>query len=523
MPKLQTDYLIELIRTLTKAEKRHFRLLVKRNQANEELLFLQLFDLLDKHKRYDEALILRKIPAIKKRQLSNLKAHLYKQLLLSLRLLYRPHNMDIEIRERLDYARVLYNKGLYRQSLEILDKAKVTARNVRLNALTLEILDFEKLIEGQYITRSIDTRAETLAEESKEEIMRVSRTHEFSNLSLQLYGLYLKMGLVRSREEKDFVHVFFQKNLPKYDLDELGFYEKLYLYKAYDWYSLMNQDFLLYYKYAQRWVDLFDEYPEMVKLQTPLFLKGLHNLLNSLFMVGRYDKFVEVLERLESFDVKNTDKPTNNIEGLFFLFKYIHRINLHFIAGTFSEGVNILPKLDQLLSDNPYNWDDHRILVFRYKIACMYFGGGDNERAIDYLNEIINRRQPDFREDTQCFARILNLIAHFELGNETLVTYQVKSVYRFLIKIEDLHEVQNEILKFLRKLPKIYEYELKDEFTKLRDTLIKLEKHPYEKRPFVYLDIISWLESKIEGRTVQEVIREKFLKRQGIKTINVTD
>jgi len=231
MPKQQTDYLIELIRTLTKAEKRHFRLLVKRNQANEELLFLQLFDLLDKQKRYNEALILRKIPAIKKRQLSNLKAHLYKQLLLSLRLLYRPHNMDIEIRERLDYARVLYNKGLYRQSLEILQKAKSAAKNARLNALILEVLDFEKLIEGQYITRSIDTRAETLARESKVATIQASRIHEFSNLSLQLYGLYLKMGLIRTQKEKDFVKNFFQENLPKYNLRDLDFYEKLYLTK----------------------------------------------------------------------------------------------------------------------------------------------------------------------------------------------------------------------------------------------------------------------------------------------------
>jgi len=279
----------------------------------------------------------------------------------------------------------------------------------------------------------------------------------------------------------------------------------------------MNQDFPLYYKYSQRWVDLFDEYPEMVKFQTPLFLKGLHNLLNSLYMVGRYDSFVQALNRLEQLKLKDSDKPTNNVEGLFYLFKYIHRINLHFIAGTFSEGIAILPDLDKLLSDNLYNWDKHRILVFRYKIACIYFGAGENERAIDYLNEIINQKQPDFREDTQCFARILCLLAHVELGNETLVTYQVKSVYRFLTKMKDLHQVQREILKFLRKLPQIYDYELKDEFTKLKDTLVKLEDHPYERRPFVYLDIISWLEGKIEGRTVQEVIREKFLEKNNLR------
>jgi hypothetical protein len=36
------------------------------------------------------------------------------------------------------------------------------------------------------------------------------------------------------------------------------------------------------------------------------------------------------------------------------------------------------------------------------------------------------------------------------------------------------------------------------------------ENHPFEKRAFLYLDIISWLESKIENRPVQAIIRQKF-------------
>ncbi|KAA3623364.1 MAG: hypothetical protein DWQ02_24605, partial [Bacteroidetes bacterium] len=72
MPKQKTDDLIQLIKSLTRAEKRHFRLFVRRNQASENILFLQLFDFLDKHKEYDEVQILKKIPAITKRQLSNL-------------------------------------------------------------------------------------------------------------------------------------------------------------------------------------------------------------------------------------------------------------------------------------------------------------------------------------------------------------------------------------------------------------------------------------------------------------------
>ena len=67
MPKQQTDYLIQLIKSLTKTEKRQFRLWVNRNQSNADVLFLQLFDFLDKQKKYDEELILKKNPGIKKR------------------------------------------------------------------------------------------------------------------------------------------------------------------------------------------------------------------------------------------------------------------------------------------------------------------------------------------------------------------------------------------------------------------------------------------------------------------------
>ncbi len=104
MPKQKTDDLIQLIKSLTRAEKRHFRLFVRRNQASDDILFLQLFDFLDKHKEYDESLILKKLPGVKKRQLSNLKAHLYKQLLISLRLLNTNHVNDIQLREMIDYG-----------------------------------------------------------------------------------------------------------------------------------------------------------------------------------------------------------------------------------------------------------------------------------------------------------------------------------------------------------------------------------------------------------------------------------
>ncbi|MCB0675362.1 MAG: hypothetical protein KDC30_01665 [Saprospiraceae bacterium] len=514
MPKQQTDHLVQLIRSLSKSEKRHFRLFVKRNQSSEDILFLQLFDVIDRHREYDEELILRKVPDVKKRQLSNLKAHLYKQLLISLRLLHKSYHIDIEIRERIDYARVLYNKGLYRASLEMLDKTKAKALLTCQHALVLEIVEFEKMIEGQYITRSIGDRADKLTSEAQKLTLLVGKTHAYSNLSLQLYGLYLKIGYVRNEQDFHFVREFFYSRLPDFRYEELDFYGKVYLNQSYVWYHYISQDFLQCYRYGQRWVNLFEEEPEMIKAEAPLYLKGLHNLLNALFNLWYYDRYIEVLAHLERFPQMFPVQQIKNIEGLYNLYRYIHLIKRHFLEGAFSDGLELVPELMDTISSERYNWDFNRVLVFYYNIACLYFGSGDFERAIDYLNMIINFKTPDFREDIQCFARILNLIAHFELGNAQLVEYQVKSVYRFLLKMKDMHQVQREIFKFLRRMPRNRGAELRRAFLDLKTTLEQVREDPYERRPFLYLDIISWLESKLEDKPVQDIIHRKFLLRR---------
>jgi len=515
MPKQKTDDLMQLIKSLTRAEKRHFRLFVRRNQASDDILFLKLFDFLDKHKSYDEALVLKKMPDIKKRQLSNLKAHLYKQLLISLRLLNTNQNDDIQLREMIDYARVLYNKGLYRQSLDALAKAKEKAYAGKFFALALETVEFEKHIEGQYITRSLKGRAKDLAEESLSLNQTIYYSNLYSNLSLQMYGRYLDAGYARNEEDYDSIQAFFKDNLPDIEYEKLNFLGRVHYCQAHIWYYYTVQEFPMCYRHARRWVALFHESPAYRQLYMPLYLKGLHNLLNALFNNLQYGRFSRALEELtllpQHFDLKSV----KNVEGLYYMYYYIHTIKKHFLEGTFSDGLKLVPELRAIIEEDRYNWDERRVMIFYYRIACLYFGSGDNATAIDYLNLLINQKNPDYREDIQCFARILNLIAHFELGNVQLVEYQVKSVYRFLSKMDDLQAVQQEIFKFLRKIPRIDESGLEEAFITLKERLVRHVNEPFERRPFLYLDIISWLEAKIEGRDVQEIIRQKFLKQWG--------
>ena len=137
MSNRNIDILHQLIHSLEKSEKRHFKLYITRSSNKEDLKIVQLFDALDKLNDYDEKLLLRRLATIEKPQLANLKTHLYKQILSSLRLLKNSDNLDLQLNEQLDYARILYNKGLKHQSLRILERVKeIGWANYKFNFLT---------------------------------------------------------------------------------------------------------------------------------------------------------------------------------------------------------------------------------------------------------------------------------------------------------------------------------------------------------------------------------------------------
>jgi tetratricopeptide (TPR) repeat protein len=247
----------------------------------------------------------------------------------------------------------------------------------------------------------------------------------------------------------------------------------------------------------------------MIFLNPVFFLKGNHYLLESLFMLKYKSNFKRYLELLED-TISDPRFPVNdNIASLSFLYLYNNKLNYHILEGTFAESEYLIPEVLEKIKLHSEHLDEHHEMLFYYKIASIYFGNEKYSECIFYLEKIINNKNLYVREDLACFARLLCLIAHYESGKDFNLENQLISTYKFLIKMNDLHEVQKEIIRFLKKLNTIYPSDIKKEFIKVKERFIELEKSTYEKRAFLYLDIISWLESKIENRKISDIIKEK--------------
>ncbi|MDP2420419.1 hypothetical protein [Sediminibacterium sp.] len=510
MPNRTTDPLFQLIQSLERAEKRNFKLYMTRNSGTGNLKVVQLFDALDKMAQYDETILLKKTPSIQKQQLSNLKAHLYQEILASVRLLKQEENIDLQLHEQLDFARILYNKGLNIQSLKILDKVKELAKANNQVTYIQQVLFLEKKIESLHITRSMQDRAEKLCAESNETNERLVNISTLSNLSLLLYEWYIRNGHARNEEDKKSLDVYFKQPILHESEQGKGFYEKLYLYQCFCWYAFITQEFLMYYRYCIKWTELFKAEPKMIEIETAHYIKGMHNLLGAHFDLRNYRKFNETIKEFEAFI--ETSVVQNNINNKVQCFTYLYtaKLNKHFMEGTFTKGLSLVPEIEEKLIEYEVYLDRHRTLVFYYKIASLYFGSGDSEKSIDYLNKIINLKV-DLRTDLQCYARLLHMIAHYEMGNFDLLKYLLKSVYRFMAKMQNLSAAEEAVFSFLKQSFHSSPNKVKPLFQNLLLELKGMANDRMETRAFMYLDFISWLESKIQRKPVQSIIRQKFI------------
>lgn len=505
-----TDILFQLIKSLEKGEKRHFKLYIKRNSGKADLKIVRLFDALDKQSDYDEKGLVKKLQGVTKPQLANLKTHLYKQILSSLRLLKSSESIDLQLSELFDNAHILYKKGLFLQSLRLIDRAKELAHTHRKNNILPQLLSLEKRIESLHITRNIQHRALSLAQEVNEVNQHIDRVGRLSNLSLQLFAWFVEHGHARDEIDEQEVRTFLRYSLPADAWQLEGFYERLYLYQSMTWYAFIRQDFLQYYRYSQKWVDLFITNSAMIRVETGHYIKGIHQLLNAHFDLRNHKKFGETITLFETVTKLPRIRENDNFRIQCFIYLSTARINQHFIQGSFTQGVKLIPAIKKELTRNALFLDTHHEMVLNYKFAMLYFGSGDFSRCIDHLQPIIHSHT-SLRYDLQCYARLLHLIAHYELGNDVLMESLTKSVYRFMAKRKNFNAVEEAMLQFLRQSITLQPKQISKAFKELLAKIKHLEKNRFQTRAFAYLDVISWLEAKLSGQSMGQVIQQKYL------------
>lgn len=509
MPISKTEPLIRLVLSLTKAEKRNFRLYARKIQQEGELKFLQLFDLLEKNSQLPENILLDRLKIDTQSQFSSLKRHLYQHLLTSLRLLYNHKSLDIQIRELTDFAVILYGKSLYLEALQLLNKGKQLARKSHKDHLHLEIVEFEKRIESRHITRSSTERIHELTDEAHSRKKVIANVTDLSNLKLRLQRLFINHGHAKNEADRERIKHFFYNELPSNLLDQPTFFERIYLNQSYFWLHYCMLDFDKCFYYANEWVELFKKEPNMILKDVEIYMRGLHYLLIIAFCTKNQAVFETTHEDLRNCDQFLKIDWTQISKTQFSLFKIKAKLNYYLLSGHIGEGIQKVPAIQKNLNRISDKIDPHKTMIIHYKIACLYISNGQFDSGIDFLNIIINHPGKHLRDDLEVYTRLLLILAHYQLGNEAVVDYLLSTTSRFFLKLNDLTQTPKAILQFFKKITQLDPRRAKEEMQNSMQKFNTLAHDPYEKRAFVFLDIRSWLQSLLEQRSIAEIIAEK--------------
>ncbi len=489
----RTKDLFQLVQSMTKAEKRAFRSYAGRLQDSDQLLYIRLFDIMQKMKTADDKVIKRQLGVEDTVKFSNLKRHLYRQILTSLRLLHQNRTPSINVREQIDFAYVLYGKGLYTAALKVLEKAKKTAETSHLDFLALVVVEFQKVIHSRHVTHSKAGKIEALLDASKDYITTLTDRISLSNLRMRLHKFYVEKGHVKNDEEHQEVLRYFEENKPIESPDGLGLIEQVYWYQSHVWYYYILNDFESCLENARRWVALFSEHSDMPARDIDLYLRGFHYALTSAFNLNNLQVFIYYQKGLEAFRNKHRKRFNENSRIIALVYTYTARLNRHFLEKSYEQGVDIIPRLNRRIRRYGEKVDAHKMLVFYFKFAYMYLMASRPENAIDYLLKIINDTDSSLRIDIQVYARLMFLMAHYDLDNIELIRHLTKQYGRFFKKHDLASLLPNTMLRFFMTIVNAPLLERKKVVAAHYDKLRQLAQNPYEKRAFLYLDCLSWM------------------------------
>ena len=269
-------------------------------------------------------------------------------------------------------------------------------------------------------------------------------------------------------------------------------------------YYYIIADFQKAFFYKKKALDHIEAHPEKITQQSDYTAK-INNLCETCLRIKKYDDFRIYLGKMQDTPAISTQEKSRKFYRYYDLL-----LRLYVQTGEFGEGALLVDTIQNGLKLYEKHIHKSRIISIQYHIAYTYFGAGDDKRALVWINKILNDKTTDLRKDLLCFARILNFFIHFELHNNLLFEHILKSTQHFLSTNEKIYKLETIVLGFLRKLPKLSnENKTLDLLKKFKDELALLQKDPFEKLAFEYFDLLSWVESKLEGKKFSEVVRLK--------------
>jgi hypothetical protein len=506
--KVSTD-LFELICSLTKSEKRYFKIFSSRHTIGQENNYIKLFDFIDQMSEYDESSVFKEFDGQSfLNKFSITKGRLYDNVLRSLDSFYAQSSIESQIFRLIHSADILYKKSLYDQCLKLLRSASKLAKKHERFTLLLEIhLKKKRLVENRGYMNMKESEIDGFWSDEKLELERIGQYFKFWHTKSKLFYLLNKSGRARNEEEIQLFQSVIAE-LKKVDLSNAYFDTKYLYFHIHSAYHFALGNLNESFEFLKKNVQLFQSNKAKIIEEPNIYYSILTNAIYIASRIGNQQVQKDYLKELKEFP--ETYKIVLNEDLDIKLFSSTMSLELSLLSqtGDFEEIVSYVPKINEAYRLYGEKVSSLRRAYLNFKVSNAYFAVENWNEALKWNNFILNDQELDKKDDILCFAHIMNIIIHFELDNRRLLPYALKATKRLLKSRNKTYEFERVFLKHINKLiaaPDIFTFQEKLDVIYLE--LEKLAENPMENIAFEYFDFMSWIEGKRKNCSYAKIIK----------------
>jgi uncharacterized protein YdcH (DUF465 family) len=414
--KKPNSHIFQLLKAMTPAEKRHFKI----HHGTPPNQLSELFDLINKMDDYDEDALKAQLNPTTARNLKVHKIQLHDLLLKSLTAFHSKRSVASKIRLWLEEADILSDKQLFDQAFDRLSKARALCTHYEEYTYLLEISAREFHLK-HVSNDSVGISKHPYFEEAFTFIHQlqkgVSYHRSATNILEYLAAYYHRQPSAAEKEQT-----------LKILQDELVVEESTLSFKA-----RFSRTSLLMSLYKtlrepepegiqrKRNVMAFDEYPQFKDTMPFHYVAALRNWMNYCLAYHKFDEAKTAIQQGIDFIQHN---PATIAQLIYF---YFGAIEVAFECQQWTKGLSTWEKI--ILK----HLDQQELGRERIALLCYLYMGV----MYQFLNkpakvQFFLRRAKDCREEALTYFKevviLLDLISHFEAGDQFLVDKQLKSL-----------------------------------------------------------------------------------------------
>lgn len=510
------DHVHRLIHSMSRAEKRYFKLYVGRHvqagQSNHPLLFdaiatMEVYDEQDLLQRFKGAAFIQRFAITKRR--------LYETILRSLDAFHSEASLDARIYRGLQQVRILYDRALYEDAAKLLHGVRRLARQHDRQAALFAVMEWERRMAERDNYAHVDQeKLEQLSAELSGLRAEQQELDELWTIKSKLFLTLYRNGRARDEDMRAALAQLLAE-VPLKDPAEARSSKARFLYHhIHSAAAFTTDDLVTCYHHLDANRVLLEQERQQFDQEPVLVLSVLSNLAMVCVALGKYD---EALTHLKAFRTAPDawDMPeTEDLELKLFSTSYSLELGLYTRLGECDRALALVPAVERGLTEHAARMGSIRRAGLHYQLAYLHLLAGLPDEALRWSNRLLDGLSAHESNELSTAGRLLYLVALYEAGKKDLLAYALRNTERFLKARGPVHDREHFIIGLMRALLRAGNREQeRGAFAAFHESLCGLASGPSAGNVQDQFDARAWVEAKLSERSFAAVLREGVVRR----------